>query len=266
MRVEGGAKTANLARALNGIREAADGGANIVVLPEAMNLGWTHPSCLTEAEEIPGGETCSMLRRAAVANRVYVCAGLVERAGPRVFNSAVLIDPAGEIVLLHRKINELDIGHPFYALGDRLQVAETPFGRVGLMICADAFARGQVLSRALGYMGAELVLSPSAWAVPAGHDNLAEPYGSLWMENYAPVARDFGLWIAGVSCVGVITDGPWRGRKCIGCSLIVDPDGHAVVRGPYGENAEAILRAEIQLRPPPVQGASWAAHWQGAPE
>ena len=43
----------------------ADEGATVVVLPEAMTLGWTHPSARTEAEAIPGGETCTVLRDAA---------------------------------------------------------------------------------------------------------------------------------------------------------------------------------------------------------
>jgi len=44
------------------------------------------------------------------------------------------------------------------------------------MICADAFAKDHVLSRSLGYMGADIIISPCAWAVPADHDNLKTPY------------------------------------------------------------------------------------------
>jgi len=79
--------------------------------------------------------------------RVHVCAGLTERDGPSIFNAAVLIDPAGAVILKHRKLNELDVGHASYDQGDRLGVARTALGTLGLMICADAFARGQVLSR-----------------------------------------------------------------------------------------------------------------------
>ena len=261
MLVEGGRKEGNLQRALDRINEAARQGAQVVVLPEAITLGWTHPSAATEAEEIPNGPGCARLREAARRNNVYVCAGLIERAGDLVFNAAVLIDVKGEVILHHRKLNELEIGHSCYAQGDRLAVAETPLGTFGVMICADAFARGQIVSRTLGLMGADIILSPCAWAVPADHDNEKEPYGRLWLDNYCPVARDFKLWIAGVSNVGWLTDGPWKGRKCIGCSLVIDPDGEQLLMGPYGPDAETILYADIELRPRPARGDGWELMW-----
>ena len=55
---------------------------------------------------------------------------------------AVLLDPEGRMLLHHRKLNELEIGHTCYDQGDRLGVVQTSVGTMGLMICADAFARG----------------------------------------------------------------------------------------------------------------------------
>src|ERR1051325_4177141 len=245
MRVEGGQKSSNLDRAARMIPEAAGKGAQVILLPEAMNLGWTHPSAEDEAEQIPAGDTCRMLSELARKHDLHVCAGLIERSGSRIFNAAVLIDPVGEIIIHHRKLNELAIGHSLYGQGDRLSVAETRYGKVGLMICADAFADRQMVSRTLGLMGAQLILSPCAWAVPSGHDNEKEPYGKLWRDNYGPVAREFGLWIAGCSNVGVLSEGPWKGRKCIGCSLLIGPNGERVQSGPYGEAAECILYSDI---------------------
>ena len=138
-----------------------------------------------------------------------------------------------------------------------MQVAHTTLGTFGVMICADAFARDQMIGRMLGLMGADIILSPCAWAVPADHDNSREPYGQLWRDNYGPVARDFRIWIAGVSNVGWLDDGPWRGRKCIGCSLVVGPDGQEVSSGPYGVDAETILYAEVKLEPRPARGDAW---------
>lgn len=247
MRVEGGAKESNLARAERFIAQAAAGGAQVVLLPEALDLGWTHRSARTDAGEIPEGESCARLCTAAKRHGIYVCAGLIERAGESRFNAAVLIGPRGDVLLHHRKINELDIAHDMYAIGDRLGVAHTPLGPLGLMICADAFANGQVVSRTLGLMGAKLILSPCAWAMPADHDNVREPYGQLWLDNYGPVARDFRLWIAGCSNVGWINDGPWSGRKCIGCSLAMGPDGTPALRGPYGVEAETILMLDVTV-------------------
>ncbi len=262
MHVVGGAKRENLRHARDLILQAASAGAQIVVLPEAMTLGWTHPLARTEADSLPDGASIVALREAAMEAGVHVCSGFIERAGEKIFNSAVLIAPGGSILLHHRKLNELELAHDLYALGDRLQVVETPFGRIGLMICADGFARGQVIARALGYMGAEIILSPSAWAVPSDHDNVKEPYGQLWMDNYSPVARDFGLWIVGVSNVGWLNAGPWSGRKCIGCSLVVGPSGEKVMQGPYGVDAEAVLTIEFATLPRLAQGDGWAHLWQ----
>jgi predicted amidohydrolase len=261
MLVEGGRKEANLRRAIDRIQQAAAAGAQVVVLPEAMTLGWTHSSANTDADEVPDGACCLRLREAARAHRIHVCAGLVERAGPLLFNSAALIGPDGDVLLHHRKLNELEIAHDFYDPGDRLAVARTPLGTFGVMICADAFARGQVVGRTLGLMGADIILSPCAWAVPADHDNTKEPYGQLWLDNYCPVARDFRLWIAGVSNVGWLDDGPWNGHKCIGCSLIVRPDGRRGLTGPYGADAEAMLYTDIKLEPRPARGDGWERLW-----
>jgi predicted amidohydrolase len=246
MLVEGGPKQANLVRAVQRVREAADAGAQVVLLPEALTLGWTHSAAAMEADAIPESEGCRTLCSAARHCGVFICAGLIERHGKHLFNAAVLIDPSGTILLHYRKINELDIARPLYATGDRLAVRETTLGRFGLMICADAFAPGLVIGRTLGLMGAELILSPCAWAVPADHDNAREPYGQLWRDSYGPVAREFNLWIAGTSNVGPIISGPWAGRKCIGCSLLVSPDGEPVLQGSYGGNADEILYADIE--------------------
>jgi predicted amidohydrolase len=262
MLVEGGSKESNLRRAEERIAQATRNGAHIVLMPEALNLGWTHPSAVEHADVISVGESCSRLAAAARAHGVYVCGGLIERENDRTYNTAVLIGPDGGLLLIHRKLNELEIGHSLYAQGDRLGVVHTPLGTIGVMICADAFARGQVVSRALGLMGADLILSPSAWAVPPGHDNDREPYGRLWLDHYGPVARDYRLWIAGASNVGLITAGPWQGYRCIGCSLVVGPDGRPALKGPYGEHADTLLFVDLELRPRPARGDGWEALWQ----
>lgn len=262
MLVRGGSPRENLQRAALRIEEAARLGAQVAVLPEAVDLGWTHPDSKTMAESIPDGWACRQLAEAARASKVHVCAGLVERETARIYNSAVLIDPEGRVILKHRKLNELEIGQEYYSQGDRLGVVETPLGRVGLMICADAFASGQVVTRTLGLMGADLILSPCAWAVPADHDPERDPYGELWERNYGPPAADFRLWIVGISNVGPIEAGPWAGRKCIGNSMIVGPDGTVVRRGGYGEEADEIILCDLETEVRPAQGAGWEAFWE----
>lgn len=257
MRVVGGERDLNLRHAAEMISEAARAGADFVLLPEAMDLGWTDPSALSEAEPIPDGQSCSFLSEQARKHQLYICSGLIEKAGKKVYNSAVIINPEGELILLHRKINELDIGHPYYALGDRLNVCETEFGTLGLMICADANTKGNELIRSLAYMGADVILSPSSWAVIADHNNQEEPYGQMWKDAYKPVAKDFRIWIASCSNVGWMSGGPWKGWKGIGCSMVIGPGGEDILHAPYGVDADTILYVEISPEPRPGLGTTW---------
>src|ERR671917_2113592 len=106
--VEGGRPGPNLDRAVAAIHRAADLGCRAVVLPECLDLGWTDPSARDLARPIPGPHS-ERLAQAARQHRIFVAAGLVERAGDRLYNAAVLFDPEGRVLLHHRKINELDI-------------------------------------------------------------------------------------------------------------------------------------------------------------
>ena len=122
-------------------------------------------------------------------------------------------------------------------------------GEISMEAPPGEVASGQVTQVAVGHvlarMGARLLLSPSAWAVDADHDD-EEPYGGLWLDSYTELARLYDLTVVGVSNVGWLTAGPWRGRKCIGCSLAVGPGGVILAEGPYGEDAEALIVVPIE--------------------
>jgi predicted amidohydrolase len=242
--VVGGDHVQNLRRAMDMIRKAAKQKCQIAVLPECLDLGWTHPSAREAAETIPGSR-CDALCRAARDYQIAVVAGLTERVGSTVYNTAVLIDDSGQLKLKYRKINVLDIAQDLYEIGDRMGVQTMPWGRVGLNICADNFPNSLELGGTLGRMGAQLVLSPCAWAVDADHNQLADPYGQLWRTSYSQLAMRFHMPIVGVSNVGPIDAGPWEGRKCIGCSLMVDRHGVVVAEGPYDQ--EALVVAELEI-------------------
>jgi len=257
MYVEPGELQRNLSHASDLIREAATGGADIALLPEILDLGWTHPSAKKLAGTIPGGYAFESLTAAAKRNNIWLCCGITERSGELVYNSAVIINNKGELVIRHRKLNELDIAHDVYAQGDRLNVCTTPWGTIGLMICADGTAKDHVLARSLCYMGADVILSPSSWAVPHDHDNQKDPYGKTWRDAYIPVAREFSVWIASASNVGPVTEGLWKNWNCIGCSLIIGPDGKEELMGPYGAHAEKIMYYDIKPLPRPARGTGW---------
>ena len=257
MLVEPGEPAANRAGAAGMGADAATGGCDVVVLPECLDLGWAHASARTHATTVPG-PTTARLARIAADHRVHLAAGLVERAGDRLYNAAVLVGPDGEILLHHRKINELTFALELYSIGTSLQVAPTPVGVVGLDICADNAPASIALGRTLGHLGAQLVLSPSAWAVPAGHDNATDPYGAMWVESYTTLAREYRMPVIGVSNVGPVLGGPWDGRRCIGCSLAVGLDGEVLAQGPY--DVEALVVVDVAVRdadevPEPVRRA-----------
>jgi hypothetical protein len=107
-------------------------------------------------------------------------------------------------------------------------------------------------------MGAQVIVSPSAWAVPAENDRVREPYGKLWRDAYRRLATLYDVTVIGVSNVGPITGGPWRGRECIGNSLTMGPDGKVLATGPYGVDAAALIKVFVQPRPPIARGADIA--------
>ena len=157
----------------------------------------------------------------------------------------------------HRKINILDIAQEYYGQGRNLKVTETRFGTIGLMICADAFADQRVISQTLCYMGADIVLSPTAWALPPELKNDRELATEIWYDHYSPVAEKYGTYFAGCSNVGLLNDGPWKGYSAIGNSLVIGPEGDIVAGGYFGEDAEILFYANIKIRPRPVRGTDW---------
>lgn len=156
--VEPACPQANLDRAVDAIRQAASQGCQLLVLPECLDIGWGDPAARDLAQSIPGLHV-QRLQDSARKHHIHVAAGLVERADHRLFNAAVLIGPSGDILLHHRKINELDICLDLYAVGDRLGVAETELGTLGLNICADNFGSSLAIAHVLCRMGAQAILS-----------------------------------------------------------------------------------------------------------
>lgn len=220
--VEPGRPDGNIARALTAIDAAAAAGTHVLVLPECLDFGWACGDARRGAEPIPGPRAAMLAARAANAG-IVVAAGLSERAGEVIHNTALLIERDGSIIGHHRKINELDFAQSLYATGRKLEVFDTSIGRVGVAICADLLMRE--IGTALAVMGADIILSPSAWAVPNDHDEAATPYGGEWRSAYGDLARRHGVAVAAASSVGRIEGGVWHGRRVIGRSVAVHGDG-----------------------------------------
>jgi len=246
---EGGERDANLARAENLIARAAEQNCDVVVLPECCDLGWTHPSAAELAGPIPGGESYERIARAAADNDLHVVAGLVESENGRCYNTAVLVDPIGNLVARSRKINVLTIAQPYYAIGNRLAVGHTPLGAVGLDICADNFANCLTIADVLGRMGADMILSPCSWADDAEGVDDYRYNVQFWIDSYTRVAKHYRVPVVGVSNVGILTVGPWAGKQVVGCSVAVGPDGSVLAQCKTGwtEEAEELRVVELPV-------------------
>lgn len=240
MNVQGNDITANLATANRMVKQAKSNGSDIALLPECMDIGWTHPASLINATSVPDGEVFRKLSAMAKKYNIYICSGMTERDMDKIYNTAVLINNKGQLLLKYHKINELDIGKPYYGTGDRINVVDTQLGRIGMMICADATVSDGSIPSALARMEPNLILSPCAWAVPPEYDNAKEHYGSNWRKAYQPIAENFSTYIIAVSNVGKIIDGPWKGWDCIGASLAFDNKGKEILQCPFGVAAETI--------------------------
>lgn len=236
--------------------EAASAGAKIVVLPEAsitgylsqdLSVNWhlpgwpirpefegRHPA--DAAETVPGPTT---KRFGDVARRlgIYLVVPFVEvepKTG-KYFNTAVLLDPEGRLALHYRKINPWPYPEDSWASkGDRgLAYIDTPYGRVGLLICFDVHTLPARLAKA----GVEILLYPIAWV---------DSEGSRWFDVDLPrIAKENGVAIIGANWS--IEDAE-KGRDWVGYgkSRIIDAKGRILAKAKTEVGAE-ILYSEIPV-------------------
>jgi predicted amidohydrolase len=215
----------NFRRIEYALEQARLDGAAIAAFPESAILGWQNPEAHRLATSIPGPDT-DRLGCLARSFGVAISIGLDEKCGDRLYGSAVLIGPRGDIVLRHRKLNVLAyLMDPPYATGtpEEIGVAETEFGRIGTLICADTFEDDYVSRMAA--LRPDLMLVPYGWAAPAGQ----WPQHALELQGLVTRrARDFGCCTVGTDLVGAISHGPWTGQTYGGASVAADPNGRVI--------------------------------------
>lgn len=222
--IEGGEPERNFQRAQSYIKAAAEKNCDLIVLPECMDFGWTHPSALKEAQPIPG-KWSNQLIEWAKEYKIGICAGLTEKSHDENYNSALLIDANGKVLIHYRKINLLEVEFPFYSVGSKLEVADSPWGKVGVNICSDNYIDAISVGNCLGRMGARVILSPSSWTVEHSISEGDSLYEDKWLKPYSTLSKQFSLIVIGVTSVGYIVGGPYEGKKMIGQSLVVGPNG-----------------------------------------
>lgn len=163
--------------------------------------------------------------------------------GKRRVNRSLLFSPDGALAARYDKIHMFDVDLPSgeswresasYAGGDRLALADTAAGRLGLTICFDL--RFPELFAALVDAGATIIAVPAAFTVPTG--------AAHWHILLRARAIETGCYIIAAAQGGDHADG----RATFGHSLIVDPWGRILAEGPAGSSGAAaptLLLAKI---------------------
>ena len=185
---------ANLDRADDLLRSAHDAGAELAVLPELFNTGYSLCPDFGPYSETAEGPTLSHLRERSRQWRMAIAAGFVERAGRHLYDSLAFCLPDGD-VHVYRKRNLVFCERFRFHPGKVPMVVSTPWGRVGLAICADMIYR-KVWSDYRGRI--DMAIVAAAWPDFADRDSgrrhwLFGHVGPLSSAIPAKVAVDLGV-------------------------------------------------------------------------
>lgn len=216
-----GDKEANFRRIEPMIREAAGGGARIVVTTECFLDGYAiaDKSIPLEVyrhlgEPIPSGQYYRRLAALAKQLKIHLVAGMMEADGEKRYNTAVLIGPDGGLIGKYRKQK---LGHESVrnTPGKTSSVFPTPYGRVGLLICADRTEKSIV--RRFCENGAEFLICPSGGMFgPKKNDPIVQAR-----------SRENGIHVIFVHPAEFLVTGPdgsIRTRTILGDRLLVPPE------------------------------------------
>ena len=247
---------ANLATCRALVARAAAEGAQLAVLPECFAfIGRGEGDKLPHAESLEtGGPILGMLRELATRHGIWIVGGGTPEIVPgdprRAYNTAIVVDPRGELAARYRKIHLFDVDIPGGATvresdatraGDELVVAEIGGVKVGLSICYDVrfpeLYRGQVLDR-----GAEVLLVPAAFTAHTG--------AAHWHLLLRARAIEDQAWVVAAAQWGQHNDK----RQSFGHTLVVDPWGTIAGEQPEGDgvvmatlDGEAVEKRRTQM-------------------
>lgn len=245
----------NIKEAISSVGKASALGVNIVCLPELFLTRYFCQSedtnCFDLAEPIPGPATHRLCVEAKKRGVFIICPLFERRASGVYHNSLVLIDPAGEISGIYRKMHIPDDPGYFekfyFAPGDTgFSCFETGFAKIGTLICWDQWY--PEAARIASLKGAEIIFYPTAigWRT-----NENERSKSTQLEAWKTVQRAHaisnGIYVAAVNRVGFEESGEnGGGINFWGNSFVCDPQGTVICEA-SGKREEIIL-AEIDLR------------------
>jgi len=224
----------NLAAAARGVREAADRGASVVVLPENFAYFGDEPGKREVAEDLAGrGPIVTALRDVAREKNVTVIAGgMPERSSDpaRPYNTCAAFGPDGSLLARYRKVHLFDVdiadGASYRESGSTsagtgpVTMSIDAVG-VGLSVCYDL--RFPELYRALSLAGVEIIVVPAAFTLVTGKDH--------WMVLLRARAIESQAYVVAAAQWGKHP----RGRHTFGKSCIIDPWGDVIAQASEGE-------------------------------
>ena len=234
----------NLERIESMIERADSAGARMVFFPETVDYGWVNPDAHRLASPVPGNLS-DRISGFADKYDIWVGIGICEKDGEKLYDTALLFDDSGRISLKHRKINLLAwLMDPPYSAGDPQQIstAETPFGRLSILICADSH-RGfdPDLCEVIAEKKPDLVYIPYGYAAP---ESKWPEHGFQLIRTVQRAAMIIGSPVIGPNVVGKITHGEWKGWTFEGLSTAADADGILLKQGAW--NREDLIVFEIE--------------------
>ena len=223
---------ANLVDTERLIREAAAGGAGLVLTPEITNLVSASRAVQEERLAPEAGDiTLARLREVAAELGVWLSLGsLALKTGDpdgRFANRSFLIGPDGGIRARYDKIHMFDVElggeesyreSKGYRPGAQAVVADSPWGGIGLSVCYDM--RFPALYRALAEAGAVILTVPSAFTVPTGRAH--------WEVLLRARAIETGCFVLAAAQWGRHRASRGRTRETYGHALAVDPWGRVL--------------------------------------
>jgi N-carbamoylputrescine amidase len=254
-------RAANLQKALQRIRQAANGGAQVVCLQELFSSLYfcqeENPDWFDIAEPIPGPITEELSKAARESNVVIVASVFERRAAGIYHNSAVVLDADGSLLGVYRKMHIPD--DPLYyekfyfTPGDLgFRVFKTRYANIGPLVCWDQWY--PEAARLTALHGADLLVYPTAigWH-PSEKDEWGERQVIAWQTMQRSHAIANGVFVAAVNRVGLeqpLNGSPRRpaayeGIQFWGHSFLCDPIGTVVQQA--GVDGEEILMAKIDL-------------------
>ena len=232
-------KAVNLTVARDYVRRAADGGAQLAVLPEMFCCLYTNEAFRANAEPAGGPVHTAMAGLARETGLWLVAGSMPEADGERIYNTSFVFDPAGRQAAFHRKMHLFDIdvkgGQRFmesetFTAGDSVTVFDTPFGKLGLCICFDL--RFPELARCMALAGARAIVTPAAFNMTTGPAH--------WELLFRQRAVDNQLFTLGVAPARD-EQGPY---VSYGNTILCSPWGEVLARA---GSAPALLLADVDL-------------------